>query len=415
MSITGAITREIELPYPHEYQRDVLLSDARFRVVVCGRRWGKTTTAMIAAVEAVVAGELVWWVLPTYPMASEVWRDLKATLETVTTYKSETERRIEVVGGGAVVIKSGDKPDSLRGVGLDMVIVDEAAMISDEAWFAALRPTLSSTQGNALLISTPKGRNWFYRLYQRGLDPLENDWQSWNLPTSTSPTVPLSEIEDAQRELPMNIFNQEYRAEFIEDAGVVFRNIRACISPYPHSSPIGKHRFVMGVDWALVTDFTVLVVIDTDTKQVADIDRFNQIDWPFQRERLITMAKKWRVQNILAEYNSIGGPNISELNRINLPVKAFDTNNKSKTEVIQALAVAFEQGEIGIPDNPVLIGELEAFEAERLPSGKWRYAAPSGMHDDTVIALALAWEAANTPPSIATVQVSGLYASRGRR
>jgi phage FluMu gp28-like protein len=415
MSITGAITREIELPYPHEYQRDVLLSDARFRVVVCGRRWGKTTTAMIAAVEAVVAGELVWWVLPTYPMASEVWRDLKATLETVTTYKSETERRIEVVGGGAVVIKSGDKPDSLRGVGLDMVIVDEAAMISDEAWFAALRPTLSSTQGNALLISTPKGRNWFYRLYQRGLDPLEDDWQSWNLPTSTSPTVPLSEIEDAQRELPMNIFNQEYQAEFIEDAGVVFRNIRACISPYPHSSPIGKHRFVMGVDWALVTDFTVLVVIDTDTKQVADIDRFNQIDWPFQRERLITMAKKWRVQNILAEYNSIGGPNISELNRINLPVKAFDTNNKSKTEVIQALAVAFEQGEIGIPDNPVLIGELEAFEAERLPSGKWRYAAPSGMHDDTVIALALAWEAANTPPSIATVQVSGLYASRGRR
>ena len=106
------------------------------------------------------------------------------------------------------------------------------------------------------------------------------------------------------------------------------------------------------------------------------------------------MADRWRVWSIYAEMNSIGGPNVEALQAEGLPVHGFTTTNESKARIVQQLALAFERGEIRIPDDEVLIAELEAFEATRLPSGKWHYGAPSGMHDDTVIALALAYEAA---------------------
>jgi len=384
----------IELPYPHTLQRAVLTSPSRFRVLVCGRRWGKTTAALIAASEAVAQGQRGWWVLPNYPMSSEAWRILKRTLRPITTEKNETERRIDVMTGGSISIKSGDNPDSLRGVGLDFLIVDEAAFIKEEVWTAALRPTLSTTEGWALLIGTPKGRNWFWHVYQRGNDPLEERWQSWQFPTSASPNVKPAEIEDARRELPESIFRQEYLAEFLEDGGEVFRNVRECVGEYVYNP---DHRHVAGEDWGKSNDFTVIATIDTVTKCVAPLERFNQIGWQVQRDRTLATIERYKVKWLLAEHNSFGDPNIEALQQLGLPVAAFVTTNESKAQIIQALALAFERREITIPNDPVLIGELEAFEATRLPSGKWKYAAPEGMHDDCVIALALAWWATQGP------------------
>lgn len=387
-------TLEVVLPYPHPLQREVLQSPARFKVVACGRRWGKTTMAMVAAVEAVIDGQYVWWVLPFYSMAAEIWRDLKQTLKAVTAHKSETERRIETVTGGVISVKSGDKPESLRGVGLDAVVIDEAAFVAEEVWTASLRPALSDREGRALLISTPRGRNWFYHAWRRGKDPEQSAWGGWQFPTGTSPTVDQAEIDDARGHLPENIFHQEYLAEFIEDAGLVFRNVRACVMA-PPSAPQEGRRYTMGADWGKSNDFTALVVMDAATKQAVAIDRFNQIGWEVQRGRLAALARQWNVATILAEENSFGSPNIEALQSEGLPVEAFLTTGQSKQDIMVALQLAFERGEIGVPDDPVLIGELGAFEAVRLPSGKWRYAAPSGMHDDTVIALALALEASN--------------------
>src|SRR5690606_24760340 len=156
--------------------------------------------------------------------------------------------------------------------------------------------------------------------------------------------------------------------------------------------------YVMGVDWAQAHDWTVLTVMDVKDRQVVEIDRFNQIEWAFQRSRLVAMVEKWGVKYVLAEHNSIGGPNIEALNRDadlgGVAVVGFNTTNQSKTDAIQALMLAFEKGNIAIIDDPVLLAELEAFEATRLPSGKWQYGAPGGMHDDTVISLMLAYQAA---------------------
>jgi hypothetical protein len=231
----------------------------------------------------------------------------------------------------------------------------------------------------------------FWSLYQRGLDPTQPDWQSWHFTSYDNPLLSPSEIDDIKRNTPERVFLQEYMAEFLEDGGAVFRNILACIGDCPTET---RNPVVMGVDWARYEDYTVFYVMDTVTRKVLDYDRFNQIDWTLQRSRLLTMAHKWQCKLVIAEANSIGEPNIEELRKTGLTVTAFTTTAASKQQIINQLALAFEQNDITIPNDPVLIGELQAYTIERLPSGNYRYTAPSGLHDDCVMALALAWHGA---------------------
>jgi len=379
----------------HPGQLEVHAHPARFKVLACGRRWGKTRLGVNECFGIAAQGGRAWWVAPSYKMSEVGWRPLRRMGGRIPGAEiRKVERRVTLPGGGTVSVRSADKPDSLRGEGLDFLVVDECAFVAEEAWTEALRPALSDRQGRAMFISTPKGRNWFWRMYQRGVDPANEAWQAWSFPTADNPYIDGSEIQAAREMLPELTFRQEYLAEFIDDAGLVFRNIRACVLDDLPTYDVNK-RYVMGVDWAQQHDFTVLIVMEAATRRVVEMDRFNQIGWDVQRGRLVALAERWDVSHIIAEENSIGGPNIEELQNEGLPVTAFTTTNQSKQEVMVALQLAFEQGNIGIPDDDVLLSELQAFEAERLPSGRWRYGAPEGMHDDTVISLALALEAAH--------------------
>lgn len=391
-------TINVTLPTLHAGQREVASHPARFKVLAAGRRWGKTRLGTLLCLRVALEGGRAWWVAPSYPMATVGWRGIKHLAKQIPgSEPREADRLITLPGGGQIQVRSADNPDSLRGEGLDFLIIDEAAFVREEAWTEALRPTLSDRQGRAMFISTPKGRNWFWRAFVKGEAGDDDQWHSWKLPTASNPFIVTDEIEAAREQLPETIFRQEYLAEFIEDAGLVFRNIRQCIAQ-PPAGPEGGRRYVMGVDWAQAHDWTVLTVMDVKDRRIVDIDRFNQIEWAFQRARLVAMVEKWGVKYVLAERNSIGGPNIEALNRDadlgGVAVVGFDTTNQSKTDAIQALMLAFEKGNIAIIDDPVLKTELEAFEATRLPSGRWRYEAPAGMHDDTVISLMLAYQAA---------------------
>ena len=112
----------------------------------------------------------------------------------------KVDRQINLPGGGMVGVRSADNPDSLRGEGLDYVVLDECAFMSETAWTEALRPALSDRQGGALFISTPKGRNWFWRLYQRGLED-GVEWMAFRFPTSANPHIPPPEIDAARDSL----------------------------------------------------------------------------------------------------------------------------------------------------------------------------------------------------------------------
>jgi hypothetical protein len=297
---------------------------------------------------------------------------------------------LELPGGGEVQVRSADDPDSLRGEGLDLAVLDECAFMKQAAWEEALRPALSDRQGEAVFISTPKGRNWFWRLWQRGIAN-EQGHEAWQLPTGDNPYIPEGEIEAARLSLPELIFEQEYLAIFLENEGAVFRNIRECMHA-GHTEPKDhkEHYKTMGVDWGKQNDFTALSVGCADCRLELARDRFNKIDYTFQRKRLSVMAEKWDVTEIVAESNAMGEPIIEQLQQDGMPVKGFQTTSTTKPPLIENLALVLEREEFQFQADPVWTGELEAYERRVSPvTGRSQYSAPEGMHDDTVIARAL--------------------------
>lgn len=398
---------QIKLPPLHLGQKEVALSPARFRVAACGRRrWGKTRLGAALCLMTAGNGGRAWWVAPTYPVAQVGWRLIhRLSVQYPGAAIRQSERLITFPNGGAIQVRSADNPDSLRGEGLDFVVLDECAFIQEGAWSEALRPALSDRRGRALFISTPKGRNWFWRLWQRCVDEHDHEWRGWQLPTVANPYIDPTEIEAARQMLPERTFRQEYLAEFLDDAGGVFRNVLEAATAVAQAAPVPGHTYVIGVDWGREVDFTALAVVDVTAGALVALDRFNRIDYQVQLGRLQALAGRFRPDVIVVEANSMGAPLVEQLQRAAMPVRPFVTTAASKAVIIDALALAFEQMTLRIIPDPVLVGELQSYEATRLPSGLSRYSAPAGMHDDTVMALALAWHAAGKRPTPLPLQV----------
>ena len=381
---------------------EVARSPARFKVAACGRRWGKTRLGSVMCAKVAADGGRAWWVAPTYKVAQVGWRQIKRlALQVPGMDINKAELRATFPNGGEIQVRSASDPDSLRGEGLDFVVMDECAFIHVDAWQEALRPALSDRKGRALFISTPKGRNWFWRNWQRCLDDHDHEWQGWQLPTADNPFIDPAEIEAARSMLPERIYEQEYLAQFLDDAGGVFRRVLDAATAEEQDGATGGREYVFGVDWGRSNDYTAIAVLDVTASQMVALDRFNQIDYSLQLARLTALYERFRPRAIVAEANSMGQPLIEQLTAAGLPVVPFTTTNASKQIAVDALALAFERGQLRILPDPTLIAELQAYEAERLPSGMLRYGAPEGMHDDTVMATMLAWH--NPAPAVVEV------------
>ena len=375
---------------PHAGQLEVHNSDARFKVLSAGRRWGKTRLGVNECLDVAAQGGRAWWVSPSYKTSEVGWRPLRQIVRKIPGAEIRlVDRVVNFPGGGFVAVRSADNPDSLRGEGLDFVVMDECAFMQKEAWTEAIRPALSDRQGKVLFISTPKGRNWLWEIYQRGVSG-EDGWQSWTFPTSSNPFIAKEEIEAAKRDLPEMIFRQEYLAEFIDDAGGVFRRVQEAAVLEPKEYEEGK-QYIAGVDVAASVDFTVVSVLDAESKEMVYLDRFNRVDYPVLIDRLESVYHRYHLTSMVVETNSIGRPVIDELATRGLNIVPFTTTSATKQAIIQSLQSALENGSILVLNNPVLIGELLSFESKRAPSGSFTYSAPDGMHDDCVMSLAIAW------------------------
>ena len=190
------------------------MSPNRFKVLAAGRRWRKTSLGVQMTLRTALAGGRTWWVAPSYPVAQIGWRMAKHVARQVGADISEVDKLLRFSSGGELQVKSADNPDSLRGSGLDGVALDEAAYIKEDAWTEALRPALADRRGWAIFLSTPNGRNWFWRLFERAAT-LE-DWARWQFPTWTNPHISPQEIEAARAELGEAVFRQEFGAEFLD-------------------------------------------------------------------------------------------------------------------------------------------------------------------------------------------------------
>ena len=365
-------------------------SDARFKVLSAGRRWGKTRLGVNECLDKAAQGGRAWWVSPSYKTSEVGWRPLRQIAHKLPGAEIRlVDKMVTLPGGGFVAVRSADNPDSLRGEGLDYVVMDECAFMKVEAWADAIRPSLSDRLGKALFISTPKGRNWFWEVYQRGMNN-EQGWQSWTYPTASNPFIDKAEIEAAKRDLPEIIFRQEYLAEFVDDQGGVFRRVQEAAILEPRE-PDDKRQYIAGVDVAASIDYTVISVLDAESKEMVYMDRFNRVDYPVLIDRLESVYRRYHIISMVVESNSIGQPVIDELVSRGLNIVPFTTTSATKQAVIQNLQSAFENGTIRILNEPMLIGELLSFESKRNPSGGFSYSAPAGMHDDCVMSLAFAW------------------------
>lgn len=356
--------------------------------MTAGRRWGKTFAAGLYLLTIAQHGGACAWIAPTYKNARPLWRFCEATVNPQAVKINKSEREIVFPGGGRIGVYSADNDVGVRGEWFDLVVIDEAARVSETTYTDVVLPTIAQSDGRIVLISTPHGKNWFFKEFLKA----QEAGAAWQRPTSENPLPAIRRAAVLAKErVSARAYQQEWLAQFVDD-GSFFTNVVACATAEPQDKAQDGHTYSIGVDWARAAggDYTVFTVLDATSKRVAAQERYNGMDFATQRACLTELWRRFGCPEILAEYNSMGGPLVEQLQLDGLPVTGFTTTAATKHELMSALEMAFDRKEIGILNDTTLIGELQAYEKkERM--GLPAYSAPEGMHDDTVISLALAW------------------------
>lgn len=394
------------LPTPHKNQIPIVQDSRRYVVENCGRRFGKSELDILEC-DPILHGYPVGLFFPTYKMLEEVWRRITSVFMPANISLNKTEHRMELATHGVLEAWSLEDPDKARGHKYKRVIIDEAAAARnlEYAWYNVISPSLLDLSGDARIKSTPKGMNFFWKMAQFANS--DKDWSLHHYSTYDNPYIKAEEIDKLKFQLPAMAYQQEILAEFIQGEGAVFRNIDACMNALPcpwftepmdeAGRPVQSHRIVAGIDWGKQNDFTVISVGCATCKRELFLDRFNQIDYHFQRDRLTNVFRQWKIATGMVETNSIGTPNLEELQRSGLPVSGFETTATSKPPLIENLALALEQAEWQFLNDPTAKSELVAYERKvNDNTGRSSYGAPEGLHDDTVMARALMLRAAGS-------------------
>jgi hypothetical protein len=380
-----------------KWQREILTNKAKNKILRIGRRAGKTELIVrLAIAKALLKPKQNIAIFSVnYNQAKNVvFKRFEEVAHSSWDLRSGDSLQIRLPNGSVIYIISGEQPNSIRGYNLHFAFLDEAAFLLPELFTQVVKPALLTTQGGVFICSTPKGMNWFFHLWESVKD--NPDWALFHLPSSVNEFITAADIEEQRQLLSEAEFREEILAEFVNQNGAVFRNITKVATIYQpdipdnHIDPRTKrvHSFVMGIDWGQSNDYSVFTVMCVDCKCVVDWLRFNKIDFIYQRDRLKELHSKWNCFYILAEANSIGKPNIEMLWQDGLPVQAFNMTAQSKPPLIRGLVLSLEQEQIKIPSE--YIGELQGYESKQSASGHISYSAPSKMHDDRVISLALA-------------------------
>lgn len=199
-------------------------TEARYLLPIIGRRGGKSAFARMEAIRTFLLGGIVWWISPTYPMASTAWRELTAMVRQIPGVKiHKGEKYIEGPTGGYLYVKSGTDPNRLRGDGLDGAVLDEAAFMDKDVWYMAVKHALMDRGGWAIFPTTPNGYNWVYDLFRMGQNAEYPEYASWQIPTwEANPFIPRKDIDEARRTMSKKSFDQELGACFVSLAGSVF-------------------------------------------------------------------------------------------------------------------------------------------------------------------------------------------------
>lgn len=412
---------------PHKTQRQWMLNEAEVKVASCGRRWGKTESAAIDAATMAVfhPGSVQMIVSATYDQARLIFD----SVERLVTGSELLRHAAKVVrtpyprltlGRSIITARTADEDGrNLRGNSADRIIVDEAAYVRDCVIHEVISPMLADRDGRLVMISTPFGKNHFYRAFMRGADGSGSKRHaSFSFPSWANPHISREYIDQQRLEISPRQFAVEYEAAFIDDQCSVFswKDIESA-STQSDTASTNIDYVVAGIDWARYSDYTAVVAMSVGESgcEVIGIDRFNSMSWSSQIERVVDFLKRYRVGSALTDQTSVGDPLLEQLKSrlwecgADISVEGYTFTNQSKRDLIENLSLQFAHNAIKIPRDEALMRELQYYEYELTDSGNVRMNARSGHHDDLVIAIALACLQAKSSG------FSGRYLSRNGR
>lgn len=336
-------------------------------------------------------GCTIFFCSPTYAQAKKVLEDLHNAIVNSGIVQSynKSDVTLKLKNGSVMMFKSTEREDSLRGYTGDYMVVDESAYHGEEVWGSVLKPIMLVRGKKVLFISTPRGNNWFKKLYDQGQDPEQPNYASCRMHYTENPHLDLKELEEARRSLPEHIFAAEYEGSFTESGQTVFSDTtpnQFLVWP----KPIGK--VYCGIDLGRANDFTVATFIDVNGN-VVDIYRDNLQDWSKMVDEMMVRIRKWNA-TVAVEVNSIGDVIFEQIKKQYQNTHPFVTSNKSKNDIIEGLAVDLNNLDIKIPSPELFAAlpfELSIYEYDYSPKTRTiRYNAPPSFHDDTVMSLAIA-------------------------
>ena len=422
-----------------------LANDSRVKVAACGRRWGKTEAAAVdAATFAIVnPGSVQMIVSPTYDQSRLIFDTIQRLILdcSLTRYIAKVTKtpypRLQLRRSLIMARTADEDVRNLRGHSADRVIVDEAAYVKDAVLEEVISPMLADRNGQLVMISTPFGKNHFYKAFVKGAEcrvpgagfgqpvdgeqaknseadsvegaggfnrpPAPGTWplySSFRFPSWENPHISREYIEFQRNVLTPRQFAVEYEAEFLDDQASVFSwdSIQSAVELGKSPSASDEPWIVAGVDWARYSDYTAVVVMDAGSSpsRVIAMDRFHQLSWEAQVARVTELLLRHQVRAVLTDQTSIGDPLMEQLRRsiwnrgADLSIDGLTFTNQSKREIIDHLVIRFANKELAIIDDEQLIRELQYFEYELTTAGNVRMNARSGYTDDLVVALALA-------------------------
>lgn len=288
--------------------------------------------------------------------------------------------------GSKILFRSAASEDSLRGQSVDYMILDEAAFIKKDTIETILLPMLSVRGKKCLFISTPKGKNYLYDYFLRGNK--EPKWRSLRFSTYDSPLANKDLIDMFKVTLPEKLFKQEIEAEFV-DSSSIFNNISDVMSLDELNEPKQGGEYFAGIDIGLINDASVLSIID-ETGALVKYYRWVDIEAPELMDEIEDINKKWNFKSIVIENNNQGLTIYQDLRRRMYNIEDFNTNSRTKPELVNRLIHLFNTKEIKIVKDEYLRIELEAFIFKQNSNGNIKFMADNGFHDDCVMSLALA-------------------------
>lgn len=370
----------ITLAAPHPAQEQILTEKKRFNVLACGRRFGKSALANNLLSETAIDGFPAGYFCPTYKLLDGTYQECLFSLDPIVKRKNE-HQFIELITGGRIDFWSLENELAGRSRKYKRVVIDEASFTKylEKRWNESIRPTLTEYKGDGWFMSTPRGKNGFFKFFMRAKQGDKN-WMSWQMPTLKNPYIDPEEIDDAKRDLPALAFSQEYLAEFNENVANPFGlpYIQQCTYPMTAGPAV-----VYAIDLAKYHDWTVIIGLDKQGS-VCHFQRF-QKDWQGTTREILALPRN---VPIIIDSTGVGDPIGEDIARVRSNVELFKFTAHTKQQIMEGLAAAIQQRRITFPEGHIT-DELSNFEYSFTARGV-KYEAPAGLHDDCVCALAMA-------------------------